>query len=83
MDALHIDTTNEYGDVNRTRWRCYAQGGTSSMPEGCHVGIREFYWFNINWYVIKITEFSPVLGRTWYRQYDKAQNIWSQWVQGS
>lgn len=77
-DALNIDTVNPYAELNMSQHRLIS-GTTSKMPDGCGVGIREFYYYNVNWFVIKITELSPVLGRTWYNRYDKVANVWSGW----
>lgn len=75
-DALFIDTTNPYADINMAKQRLYTGSGTTSMPPGCTLGIREFLHFNDNWFVLKITELSPQLGRTWYRRYDRSISQW-------
>lgn len=75
-DTLFIDTTNPYADINMTKYRLYTGSGTTNMPPGCTLGIREFLHFNDNWFVLKITELSPQLGRTWYRRYDRAISQW-------
>lgn len=81
-DALEISVVNPHADINMGEQRLIT-GTTSNMPAGCAVGIREFYYYNQNWYVIRILELSPVLGRTWYNRYDNVTKKWYGWVQGT
>ena len=79
-DVLKIDTENILDPLNLTRWAVHnSEGLTANMPDECLVGIREMYYFNDNWFVIKITEFLPNIGRIWYRVYDKNHG-WGGWV---
>lgn len=80
-DVLNIDTNNPLNPLNFTKWPVYNKSGnTANMPGSCIIGVREFLYFNENWFVIKITEFSPQFGRLWYRAYDKPKNSWGNWT---
>lgn len=78
-NALYIDIDDRYNDLNLGQQRVL-QGTTANMPNGCSVGIREYYYFNQNWYVVRITELNPSLGRIWYNRYDKVSSSWSGWT---
>lgn len=81
-DALKISLSNLLDPLNLTKWPVYATNGiTVNMPEGCSIGIREFFYFNDNWYVVKITELGPKMGRCWYNRYDKQGKKWFGWVE--
>ena len=80
-DALQIDITTPYGIMNITKSPVLGTAGnTANMPVGCNVGVREFYYFNDNWFIVKITELDPQMGRTWYRRYDKVAGKWYGWI---
>lgn len=79
-DTLKINIEEPASEVNVKRWPIYDKQ-TKNMPDGCYIAIRDFMYFNDNWFVLQITELYPQMGRRWYRHYDKTTGTWSDaWI---
>lgn len=79
-DTLKINIEEPASEVNVKRWPIYDKQ-TKNMPDGCYIAIRDFMYFNDNWFVLQVTELYPQMGRRWYRHYDKTTGTWSDaWI---
>lgn len=70
-------------DANRTFRFSYGNGTARSdsypteLQTGTIMGIREVQWANASQVVVKLTEWYPVLGRTWYNRW--TGTAWTGW----
>ena len=78
-DALNINLTDPYGTENKMGY--VMSGVTSQMPSGLSHGIREVFYINLEWVIIKITgwdsySYSPCVV---YNQYRGSSKGWTGW----
>ena len=74
-------------DANRTFRFSYGTGTErrtnypTELQTGTIMGIREVQWSMANQVVVKLTEWYPILGRTWYNRW--TGTAWTDWVSHS
>lgn len=77
-DILLIDTTNPFGDNNRTGW--IASGTTSNMPSGVSHAIREIFYVNNQWILAKFTGWDSNLQPcSFHISYSVPLGGWTEW----
>lgn len=79
-NALRVSVTDPLNELNIKTYRCYAEQGTISMPDGCIVALRKpILYFDKNNIVIELYETSPTYGRIWINKYAQNVNKWYGW----
>lgn len=77
-DFLNIDTANQFGDINRPGY--VVAGQTHSIPSGLSHGIREVFFYNPEFIIIKVTGWdmngNPCVG---YQQFRGFTIGWQPW----
>lgn len=82
--ALYVDLNNKYGEFNRKYILSQASSGTkfSDLPTSISniqcILMRDVYWISSVNILVRMTEYFPVVGRTWYNQYNSG--VWTGWV---